>query len=369
MPYTPEQEAKNDELDASTEGSPISLGPYLNGEVVDAATWNTRQHLYEGLFTHVHYLQALRYTKPALGIPQSDLSNSVQVKLNKADTAYVMPVGGIPSSDMTAAVQTSLGLADTAYQKPPSGIPALDLAFDYTAPTVAHKNAAILDHPDGSVTTAKLQDYAVLLEKLREFGHDVAGSSGLNFKLLAGRYGDGNTVTDVASATVVLADNAVNYVEIDSTTATVTVNQTGFTAGDKPLWVVTTASGAVTTADDRRTWVFTGGTANADTLDGVDLAHYNDPNAGTASLGEKVPTTDPATGQVPDTFLGVIAHDDPDVGTATAGDKLVRPDPATGEYPLAAVPNLPISHVTGLQTALDDLELNSLIYALFLGQE
>ena len=68
------------------------------------------------------------YIKPAGGIPKSDLSQSVQQSLNKADRAYQKPANGIPSTDMTSAVQSSLQKADTAYQKPPTGIPASDIA-------------------------------------------------------------------------------------------------------------------------------------------------------------------------------------------------------------------------------------------------
>lgn len=68
------------------------------------------------------------YIKPTGGIPKSDLSQSVQQSLNKADTAYQKPANGIPSTDMTSAVQSSLAKADTAYQKPSTGIPASDIA-------------------------------------------------------------------------------------------------------------------------------------------------------------------------------------------------------------------------------------------------
>ena len=68
------------------------------------------------------------YTKPQTGIPASDLASGVQTSLGKADTAYQKPSGGVPSSDMASVVQTSLGKADTAYQKPSGGIPAADIA-------------------------------------------------------------------------------------------------------------------------------------------------------------------------------------------------------------------------------------------------
>ena len=69
-----------------------------------------------------------KYTKPSTGIPESDLSATVQGSLEKADIAYQKPSGGIPKTDLASAVQTSLGKADSAYQKPPTGIPKGDLA-------------------------------------------------------------------------------------------------------------------------------------------------------------------------------------------------------------------------------------------------
>ncbi|WP_232839534.1 MULTISPECIES: phage upper tail fiber protein [Nocardia] len=62
-----------------------------------------------------------KYTKPAPGIPSSDLASAVTTSLSKADSAYQKPGPGIPKSDMTSAVQTSLGLADTAVQVDGSG--------------------------------------------------------------------------------------------------------------------------------------------------------------------------------------------------------------------------------------------------------
>lgn len=70
---------------------------------------------------------AAKYTKPASGIPSSDLDAAAQTSLNKATAAYQKPAGGIPSSDMSSAVQTSLANADSAYQKPSGGVPETDL--------------------------------------------------------------------------------------------------------------------------------------------------------------------------------------------------------------------------------------------------
>lgn len=57
------------------------------------------------------------YTKPADGIPENDLSQDVQNKLNSAGGGYIKPDDGIPSSDMTQAVQESLAKADNSVQQ------------------------------------------------------------------------------------------------------------------------------------------------------------------------------------------------------------------------------------------------------------
>ena len=69
-----------------------------------------------------------KYSKPAGGIPATDMATGVQTSLGKADSAYQKPSGGIPATDMASGVQTSLGNADSAYQKPSGGIPSTDLA-------------------------------------------------------------------------------------------------------------------------------------------------------------------------------------------------------------------------------------------------
>lgn len=69
-----------------------------------------------------------KYTKPASGIPDTDLTSALQTAIEKALTAYQKPGSGIPKTDLASAVQTLLDAAGTAYQKPGSGIPKTDLA-------------------------------------------------------------------------------------------------------------------------------------------------------------------------------------------------------------------------------------------------
>lgn len=95
------------------------------------------------------------YTKPAGGIPASDIADGVipdpedliddtagegdtdktwsadkltSDVLSAIQQKYTLPSDGIPSTDLASGVQTSLGKADTAYQKPSTGIPASDIA-------------------------------------------------------------------------------------------------------------------------------------------------------------------------------------------------------------------------------------------------
>lgn len=69
-----------------------------------------------------------KYTKPVNGIPDSDLTEAIQLAIAKALTSYQKPASGIPASDLTAAVQNLLNAAGSAYQKPGTGIPAADMA-------------------------------------------------------------------------------------------------------------------------------------------------------------------------------------------------------------------------------------------------
>ena len=95
------------------------------------------------------------YTKPATGIPKSDLAQDVQDSLELADSAYQLPGTGIPKSDLAQGVQDSLGLADSAIQtetdpvfsaSPAAGIQSSDInAWD-----------AKYDKPSGGIPKADL---------------------------------------------------------------------------------------------------------------------------------------------------------------------------------------------------------------------
>lgn len=96
------------------------------------------------------------YSKPAGGIPKTDLASGVQTSLGKADTAYQKPSGGVPSTDLASAVQTSLGKADSAYQKPSGGIPSTDMSS--AIQTSLGKADTALQSVPSTYRTASAQD-------------------------------------------------------------------------------------------------------------------------------------------------------------------------------------------------------------------
>ena len=57
-----------------------------------------------------------KYTKPVSGIPETDLTDTAQESLDKADTAYQKPSTGIPKADLSEEVQNAL---ETAVQGAP----------------------------------------------------------------------------------------------------------------------------------------------------------------------------------------------------------------------------------------------------------
>jgi len=76
--------------------------------------------------------KSLFYTKPNGGVPKTDLAQSVQTSLGKADSAYQKPNSGIPKTDLASGVQSSLDLANSSVQANPVGsvTPAVD-PYDY----------------------------------------------------------------------------------------------------------------------------------------------------------------------------------------------------------------------------------------------
>lgn len=98
------------------------------------------------------------YVKPSGGIPKTDLASAVQTSLGKADTA----LQSVPSTYRTAAAQDTIDSAQDAaiaakYTKPASGIPASDLAAG-VIPTVP-TNVSAFTNDAGYLTLATLPIY------------------------------------------------------------------------------------------------------------------------------------------------------------------------------------------------------------------
>ncbi len=87
-----------------------------------------------------------------------------------------------------------------------------------------------------------------------QFAQDTDTTAGLVFGYAAGNFRNDNTITAIAAGTVTLTDDTTNYVEVAA--AGVTTNTTGFTSGKTPLFVATTADGAITTVVDKRAVAF-----------------------------------------------------------------------------------------------------------------
>ena len=86
------------------------------------------------------------------------------------------------------------------------------------------------------------------------FSQDEDTTSGLNFGFMGGQLRDGQTLVTIAAGTVALAPSTTNYVEVlySGGSWAVSANQTAFTAGAVPLYVVTTGASAVATVTNKR---------------------------------------------------------------------------------------------------------------------
>ncbi len=83
------------------------------------------------------------------------------------------------------------------------------------------------------------------------FGRRASTSAALTWGYYGGPMNVSGTLTQIPSATVQLADDATNYVEVDAAGA-VSANTTAFTGGSTPLYTVITAGGLVSTYTDWR---------------------------------------------------------------------------------------------------------------------
>lgn len=129
----------------------------------------------------------------------------------------------------------------------------------------------------------QLRDQTVLIDDFREFSASDGG--GLNLDLEAGRIRNDNTITDKATQTVALTDDATNFVELDNVGAA-TANTSAFTTGKIPVARVITASGSISSIADKRSWVSVGGGAAGITGSGTTgtLAKFT----GSTAVGDSI---------------------------------------------------------------------------------
>jgi len=104
------------------------------------------------------------------------------------------------------------------------------------------------------ITSRNIQDYTIQIKDLHDLG--VIAASGLNVDFYSGTIRDGISIVSVAPGSLLLADDATNYVEV-SAAGVVSFNTTGFTTGRIPLAAVITATGAIVSVTDKRAWLAT----------------------------------------------------------------------------------------------------------------
>ena len=96
-------------------------------------------------------------------------------------------------------------------------------------------------------------DFSTTRTLAETLDEDPDSTVDLTWGYTAGVIRYGTTVTSIAAGTVLLTDDATNYVEVNSS-GTVSANTTSFTAGRMPLRIVVASGGAQTTSTDKRAW-------------------------------------------------------------------------------------------------------------------
>jgi hypothetical protein len=240
MAYTPEQLAIIAQLEGSVDGTPIDIDDFIDGENVEALTWNSRQSLDEALFTRIWSRIGERYLKPVLGVPEADLDNNVVVKLNAGYTAYQKPPGGIPASDL-----------DISWKAPVANLTALN---------------ALTGNLDGDVryVISEQELYKFVANKWLEVNDEEGGgsqdpstTSGLTYGYRGGSVRIDNNLVFFSGGTIVLQANTLNYIEVDNS-GVVTSNFIGFSSSRVPLAEVTTNGSSIVLVNDRRDALISG---------------------------------------------------------------------------------------------------------------
>jgi YD repeat-containing protein len=120
------------------------------------------------------------------------------------------------------------------------------------------------DMLDSAARSRSFTSVAARLEEIEQLLAEMGGyyafdrQDGLNFYYKAGKVRNDSTIYETSSGHVTCASSQSNYIEVDPASGTVSVNQTGFTSGRIPLYLVVTGASGITTITDKRTWAIYG---------------------------------------------------------------------------------------------------------------
>ncbi|QFS86634.1 MULTISPECIES: DUF2793 domain-containing protein [unclassified Marinobacter] len=132
---------------------------------------------------------------------------------------------------------------------------AANVSYDPTGNTLSGTNVqAAIDELEASLSAGGVADGGVQTIKLADYALDPGTTTGLTFGFKGGRMSVGSTIVVTPAGTVSLSASSTNYIEVDKS-GVVSANIIGFTNGSVPLHIVTTDSSAITSQQDRRSWI------------------------------------------------------------------------------------------------------------------
>lgn len=118
------------------------------------------------------------YSKPANGIPKSDLSSAVQTSLGRADSAYIKPSNGIPASDLASGVIPSVPSASDATPQA-LGTAAAGSSNDYSRADHVHQMPEIPSNVEANPSGAATDTLTKL--QVDQTIYAVSGGSGVDY--------------------------------------------------------------------------------------------------------------------------------------------------------------------------------------------
>jgi len=186
---------------------------------------------------------------------------SISMSGQATGTYYVYPdASGNP-------VVSNAALADTVWQF------AWNSSTHVVSGKALYAGVSVLfdgdDYADQLTSAARNKSFTKVADRLEAieqllaemsgfYAEDPDNHDGLDFYYLAGKVRNDSVIYDTVAGYVTLADDDTNYVEVDPADGSVSANGTGFTSGQIALFQVTTASGAIDTVTDVRTWALAG---------------------------------------------------------------------------------------------------------------